>query len=145
MTAARRDAPRGALVVNENWRVAPLDAVVRIEDRRVDDRPEPLTGGVRRICRDERVDEDLIPLQHLVELGGSRRRRLRGSDRRGNEEGQPDREDLDALHENLLALSVTFRAPSVRKRRLVTSGESVGDQRRPRFASGRPPLWLIPL
>ena len=65
MTAARRDAPWGALSSNENRRVAPFDAVVRIEDRRVNDRPEPLTGGVRRIRRNERVDEDLIPVQHL--------------------------------------------------------------------------------
>ena len=65
MTAARRDAPCGRLVVNEDWCVALFDAVVGIEDRRVNDRPEPLTGGVRRIRRNERVDEDLIPVQHL--------------------------------------------------------------------------------
>ena len=62
--SARR-AVRG-LVVNENWCIALLDAVVGIEDRRVNNRPEPLTRGVRRVCCNERVDQDLIPLQHLV-------------------------------------------------------------------------------
>src|SRR5438876_9956435 len=64
----RRSARRavGRLVVNENWCIALLDAVVGIEDRRVNNRPDPRTRGVRGICRNERVDEDLIPLQHLV-------------------------------------------------------------------------------
>ena len=72
MTAARREAPRGA-VGNENWRVAPFDAVVGVEDRGVHDRPEPLTRGIRRIRRNQRVDEDLVPLQHLVRVGWWRR------------------------------------------------------------------------
>ena len=66
MTAARRDAPRGAVAVDEDRFVAPLDAVVRIEDRRVHDGAEPLTRRVRGIRRDERVDKDLIPLENLV-------------------------------------------------------------------------------
>ena len=83
MTAARRDAPWWCAIVNKNWRIALLDAVVRIEDRCVNNRPEPLTGRVRCIRRNERVDEDLIPLQNLV-YG---RRLLRGLNRRRNEEG----------------------------------------------------------
>ena len=64
-SSARRAV--AAPCVNENWRVALFDAVVRIEDRRVNDRPEPLTRGVRGIRRNERVDENLIPLQHLID------------------------------------------------------------------------------
>ena len=52
--------------MNENWCVTSLDAVVRVEYRRVNDRSESLAGGVCRIGCDERVNEDLIPLQHLV-------------------------------------------------------------------------------
>ena len=51
--------------MDEDWRVASFDAVVCIEDRGVHDGPEPLTRGVRRIRRNERVDEDLIPVQHF--------------------------------------------------------------------------------
>ena len=54
--------------MNKDWRVAPLDAVVRVEDRRVNDRPEPLTRRICGVRRNERVDEDLIPLQHLVRV-----------------------------------------------------------------------------
>ena len=100
-SSARRAA--GVRTVNENWCVARLYAVVRIEDRRVNDRPEPLTRGVRGIGRNERVDEDLIPLQHLIDASGIRRRLLRGSDGRGNEERQRDEEDIDKLHKNLVA------------------------------------------
>ena len=85
-----RRAARGR-VVNEHWRVTPFDAVVGIEDRRVDDRPEPLTGGVRRIRRNQRVDEDLIPLQHLVH-GGGLRRLVRGFDGSGTDDAQRDEE-----------------------------------------------------
>ena len=60
-----RDAPWGALLSTKSRCVALFDAVVRIEDRRVNDRPEPLTGGVRGIRRNQRFDEDLIPVQHL--------------------------------------------------------------------------------
>ena len=60
-----RRAIRGP-VVDEDRLVPFLDAVVRVEDRRVHDGAEPLTRGVRGIGGDERVDEDLIPFQHLV-------------------------------------------------------------------------------
>ena len=53
--------------VHENWRVTFLDAVVSIEYRSVNDCPEALTRGVRRVRRDECVDENLIPLQYLVD------------------------------------------------------------------------------
>jgi hypothetical protein len=68
----RRPARRAVMgpVVNEHWRVTLLDAVVGIEDRGVDDRPQALTGGVRRVCGDQRVDEDLIPFQYLVDRRG---------------------------------------------------------------------------
>jgi hypothetical protein len=49
--------------VNEDWSVSPLDAIERIEDRGVNDRPEPLTGRVGGIRCNERVDEDLVPIQ----------------------------------------------------------------------------------
>ena len=55
--------------MNEDRCVAPLDAVEGIEDRRVHDRPEPLTGGVRRVRRDQRVNEDLVPIEHLIAGG----------------------------------------------------------------------------
>ena len=86
MTAARRDAPGGALIVTRNRCVAPLDAVVGVEDRRVNDRSEPLAGGVRRIRRNECVDEDLIPLQHLVDEDRRLGRLLRGFDGRADKE-----------------------------------------------------------
>jgi hypothetical protein len=63
----RRPA-RGAVrrpVVNEDGCVSLLDAIERIEDRRVNDRPEPLTGRVGCIRCNERVDEDLVPIQYL--------------------------------------------------------------------------------
>jgi hypothetical protein len=43
-----------------------LDAVVRIEDRAVNDRPQSLARRVCRVRGDKRVDKDLIPLQDLV-------------------------------------------------------------------------------
>ena len=64
----RRPARRAGVgpVVNENWCVTLLDAVVGIEDRRVNDRPQALTGGVRRVGRNQRVDENLIPFQYRL-------------------------------------------------------------------------------
>ena len=83
----RRSARRAVVgpVVNENWCVTSLDAVVGIEDRRVNDRPEALTGGVRRVRRNQRVDEDLIPFQYLVDWAAIRKRtaRFRLETRRG--------------------------------------------------------------
>ena len=67
MIAARRDAPRGAPIANEKWCITLFDAVVGVENRRMNDRSEPLTGRVRRIRRNQHLDEDLIPLKHLVE------------------------------------------------------------------------------
>jgi hypothetical protein len=53
--------------LNEDRRVAPFDAVERIEDRGVHDSPEPLARRVGGACRNQRVDEYLVPLQHLVD------------------------------------------------------------------------------
>ena len=47
--------------------VSSLDPVVGVEDRGVNDRAEPLTRRICRIRRNERVDEDLVPFQHLVD------------------------------------------------------------------------------
>ena len=71
--SARRSRRNQALsvavdVLNEERRVTALDPVVGIEDRRVDDRAEALARRVRRVRRDERLDEDLVPVQHLVRL-----------------------------------------------------------------------------
>ena len=78
---------RGARpVVNEDRRVAALDAIVGVEDRSVNDRSEPLAGGVRRIGRNERVDENLIPVQHLIVIALLQRDR----GRREREERQCD-------------------------------------------------------
>jgi hypothetical protein len=63
----------GGLIVDKDRCIAPFDPVVRIEDRRVNDCPEPLAGGVRRIGRNQRVDEDLIPFKHLIGLRLPRR------------------------------------------------------------------------
>ena len=52
---------------HEQGRVALIDAVVGIEHRRLDDGPQPRTRDVRRAGRDERVDEDLVPLEHRVD------------------------------------------------------------------------------
>src|SRR5262245_7375243 len=43
-----------------------FDAVVRVEDRCVNDRSESLAGRIRCIGCDERVNEDLVPFQHLI-------------------------------------------------------------------------------
>jgi hypothetical protein len=51
--------------VNEDGCVSLLDAIERIEDRRVNNRPEPLTGRVGCIRCNERVDEDLVSIQYL--------------------------------------------------------------------------------
>ena len=87
MTAARRDVPlRNQVlavvvdVLDEDRRVPALDPVVGIEDRRVNDRAEALTGRIRRVRRDERLDEDLVPFQNLVRVLFRRLRTLRRSD-----------------------------------------------------------------
>ena len=72
---------------HEDWRIASLDSVVGIEDRGVNDRAEPLTRRIRGIRRNERIDENLVPFEHLVHgqgvLGLCRRFRSRGSKRFG--------------------------------------------------------------
>jgi hypothetical protein len=62
--SARR-ACRG-LILNEDRCVAPFDPVVGVEDGGLHDRSEPLAGRVWRVRRDERVDEDLVPVENLV-------------------------------------------------------------------------------
>ena len=74
MIAARREAPRGAPIANEEWCISLFDAVVGVENRRMNDGSEPLTGRVRRIRRNQHLDEDLIPLEHLVDGSGPLRR-----------------------------------------------------------------------
>jgi hypothetical protein len=69
-----------------------LDSVVGIEDRGVDDRAEPLTRRICGIRRNERVDEDLVPFQHLVHGHGLFGLVRRFGSRR-DEEGHPDNED----------------------------------------------------
>ena len=81
---------RGA--VHEDWRVPLLDPVVRIEDRRVNDRAEALTGRICGIGRNQRIDEDLVPFQHLVD-GDRPFRLLRRFGRRRDEEGIPTTEN----------------------------------------------------
>jgi hypothetical protein len=56
--------------LDKDWCVTPLDAVIRIEDRGVNDRPKPLARGICRVRGNERVDEDLVPLQYLVGIVG---------------------------------------------------------------------------
>ena len=107
MIAARRDAPRGALVANEDWCVSLFDAVVGVEDRRMNDRSEPLAGRVRRIRRNERVDEDLIPLEHLVDGGGLLRRVLPALGvRRSDSEDEPSHR-YDDKSSSKLTLGIT--------------------------------------
>jgi hypothetical protein len=53
-------------VMDEDRRVTPLDAVVRVVHSRVNNRPEPLTRRIWCVRHDQHVDEDLVPLQHLV-------------------------------------------------------------------------------
>ena len=55
-------------VLDEDRRVAALDPVVGIEDGRVNDGAEALARRIRRVRRNERVDEDLIPFQNLVRV-----------------------------------------------------------------------------
>ena len=70
---ARRSGRNEALsvavdVLDEDRRVAALDPVVGIEDGCVNDGAEALARRVRRVRRDERLDEDLIPVQYLVRV-----------------------------------------------------------------------------
>ena len=76
--------------VNEEWCIATVDAVQRIEDRRVHDGTEPLTGGVRRARSDQRVNEDLVPLEHRVAKGRFFRGLAGRVERTREQEGQPD-------------------------------------------------------
>ena len=55
-------------VLDEDRRVAALDPVEGIEDGRVNDRSEALTRRIRRVRRNQRLDEDLIPFQNLVRV-----------------------------------------------------------------------------
>ena len=81
MTAARRDAPARGVAPDEERLVGPLDAVEGIEHRGVHDGTQTLTRRVRGVRDNEGVDEDLIPLQHLVRAlfpSGARRAPMRG-------------------------------------------------------------------
>ncbi len=136
MTAARRDAPCGAVVSNEYWRVASFDPVVGVEDRRVNDRPEPLTRRVRRTRRNQRVDEDLIPFQHLVDAGGRLRRLLRGLDGSRTKECQRNEKDEPS---RLCSSSASWRPPIAFPDELTCPfpGRSVPAGARLRFSTGR--------
>ena len=78
--------------MNEEWCVATVDAVESIEDRRVYDGPEPLTGGVRRVRGNQRVDEDLVPLEHGAGEDRPFGSRASGVNWSMNENGQPGEE-----------------------------------------------------
>jgi len=82
-------APRRAAVDVDRC-VTALDTVVGVEDGGVKNRPEPLAGRVRRIGRNQCVDEDLVPFQYLVDWSGLLRSRLYGFDWRRNDKAQPD-------------------------------------------------------
>ena len=77
---------RSGTAVKEHRRVSALDPVVRVEYRGVNDGSETLTGRIRRIGRNQCVDEDLVPLEHLVDAGERPRSLLCGFDASGTEE-----------------------------------------------------------
>ena len=124
MTAARRDAPLWRQIVNENRRVAAFDAVVGIEDGGVDNGPESLTRGIRRIGRNQGVDEDLVPLQHLV---GVLVRRL--SRRGGRAEGHEREQGRQGEKYHTGFGSVATNALPCDRIRFLASGEAAFAER----------------
>src|SRR4030095_2441643 len=114
---------RGAVrspTLDEYRRIAPVDPGVRLKDGRVNDSAEPLTGRVRRSLRNERLVEDLIPLEYVVDAG-QLWRLLRSDTQRVTTKGQRDQhaEPTDfvavALHKSPDALRPFFAGSSGRR------------------------------
>ena len=112
-------APRDSAdssTVNEERCIATVDAVQRIEDRRVYDGTEPLTGGVRRARRDQRVNEDLVPLEHRVAEGRLFRRLAGRVERTMNQEGQPDEKAGSSAAEGCGCHGIPFHSTPLTRR-----------------------------
>ena len=99
-SAARRRREGFAIGV-----LAALDSVERVENRRMDG-GEALTQGIRGVCDDERVDQDLVPLQDLVRSGVGRiYLSFCGIGGLGKAEQQRDAKDGPHLHKSLSGVS----------------------------------------